>query len=155
MSLFEMIPDELLLTPIGGGHGQVKTADKGFNLAEETCAQCGESFFRNRMWKAYKRVRNNRVLRFCSWGCVCRWTEAQEARERPKNERKKRSKEQKQARIDELMRDMAKIRALLDSEEGQVASAEEKNRMRSRIKWRACEMRRLLEEIDDAGTGGV
>ena len=144
-----MIPDELLPTPLSGGYGQTKTADKGCNLIKEKCAQCGEVFYRHNLWNAYKRVKNGRVLRMCTWRCACRWEEAQEARERPKNGRKKRSKEQKQARIDELMRDMAKIRALLDSEAGQAMSQEDRNRERSKIRWRACEMRRLLEEMDD------
>ena len=54
-----------------------------------------------------------------------------------------------------LMRDMAKLRATLDSEAGQAMSKEDRNRERSKIKWRACELRRLLEEMEDAGTGGV
>lgn len=148
MSLFEMIPDETIPLPMSGCYRQGRDAEKGYNLVEETCAQCGETFFRNRMWKSYKRVKNGRVLRLCSWGCACRWDEAQAARERVKNGRKKRSKEEKQARVDELMRDMAKIRARLDSEAGQAMSQEDRNRERSKIRWRVCEMKRLLEEME-------
>lgn len=155
MSLFEMIPDETIPMPMSGCYGQAKAADKGFNLVEETCAQCDTAFFRNRMWKSYKRMRNGRVLRFCSWGCVCRWTEAQEAKKKPKGEKKKRDKAQIQERIDTLMRDMARIRTMLDSEAGRAMSQEDRNREHSKIRWRACEMKRLLEEMEDAGTGSM
>lgn len=64
-----------------------------------------------------------------------------------KKPKKRMDEAQKQARIDKLMRDMAKIRAELDSEAGQALSSEERNKMRSRIRWRASEMKKLLEEI--------
>lgn len=148
MSLFEMIPDETIPLPMSGCYEQAKAADKGFNLVEETCAQCDEAFFRHRLWKSYKRVRNGKVLRFCSWNCACRWNEAQAAKEKPKGGKKKRDKAQKQERIDKLMRDMARIRAMLDSEAGQAMSREDRNREHSKIRWRACEMKRLLEEME-------
>ena len=153
--MFEMIPDEPIPVPMSEGYRHGKEAEKGFNLVEETCGQCANAFYRNRMWKAYKRVKNGKVLRFCSWRCVCKWDEAQGAKKKPKGGKKKRSKEKIEERIDVLMRDMAKARAKLDSEAGQAMSKEERNREHSKIRWRACELKRLLEEMEDADTGGV
>ena len=54
-----------------------------------------------------------------------------------------------------MMRDMARIRAKLDSEAGQAMSAQERNKLRSGISWRAYEIKKLLEEMADEGTCGV
>ena len=53
------------------------------------------------------------------------------------------------------MRDMARIRAELDSEAGRAMSGDERKKLNSGIKWRGHELKKLLEGLDSADSGGV
>lgn len=152
MSLFEMIPDRQLIMP-AGAHTERQDAQKRFGLHERVCAYCGAMYYRRAGEREYIRHKNKKELRFCTWSHLCRWEE-----ETPKEERtttKGRKRMPTQVRIDKMMREMARIRAELDSEAGQALSADERNRMHSRIRWRASEVRRLLEEMGNEGACGV
>ena len=145
MSLFEMIQDRPLVVP-SGGHGERPQVNKRNGLREKACAYCGETFYRRKGEREYIRYRNGKELHFCTWTHTCRWEE-----ETPKQERKTtkgRKRKPTQERIDKLMRDMARIRAELDSEAGQAMSREERGKMQRGISWRAHELRKLLEEMD-------
>lgn len=155
MSLYEMIPDRPLIMPTGA-HAARRDSQKKFGLLESTCAYCGEVFYYRGHEVQYIRHKNGKVLRMCSWKHLCRWDEEEEKSKKAKRPtRQKRSAEEVQARIDQLMRDMSKIRAELDSEAGQALSGEEHNKMRSRIRWRVHELKKLLEGLDGADSGGV
>lgn len=147
MSLYDMIPDRTLIMP-AGAHTARRDAKKKFGLHERICAYCGATFYRRAGEQEYIRHKGKKELRFCTWSHVCRWEEETPKEERRTTKGKKRKPTQE--RLDDLMRGMAKVRALLDSEEGQAMSAEEKNKLRSRMRWRASEMRKLLEEMGDA-----
>ena len=47
MSLYDMIPDKLMVVPTGGHKGD-KLSRKDINLYEYVCAYCGERFYRKR-----------------------------------------------------------------------------------------------------------
>lgn len=153
MSLFEMIPDRPLIMP-SGGHGERPQVDKKLGLREKTCAYCGETFYRRKGERDYIRYRNGKELHFCTWSHTCRWEEETHKEEKVKKPKKRMDAAKKQARIDKLMRDMGKIRAELDSEAGQAMSGEERNKLHSRMRWRAHELRKLLEGLDDTAVSG-
>lgn len=155
MSFFDIIPSEYMAIPTSS-HAQQRAEKKNFGLLKDTCAYCGEIFYYRGHEVQYIRHKNGKVLRMCSWKHLCRWDEEeQKAKKAKKPTRQKRSAEEAQARIDQLMLDMAKIRAELDSEAGQALSSEERNKMRSRIRWRVSEMTKLLEGLDGEDTGGM
>lgn len=153
MSLFEMIPDRPLVMP-SGGHGERPQVNKRIGLREKVCAYCGETFYRRKGEREYIRHRNGKELHFCTWSHTCRWEEETPKAERVKRQKKWMDEAQKQARIDKLMRDMVRIRVELDSEAGQAMSGEERNKLHSRIRWRAHELRKLLEGLDDTAVSG-
>ena len=155
MSFFDMIPQECMIMP-ADAHAARKDAQKKFGLLESTCAYCGEVFYYRGHEVQYIRRKNGKVLRMCSWKHLCRWDEEEEKSKKAKRPtRQKRSAEEVQARIDQLMRDMTKIRAELDSEEGRALSGAERNKMHSGIRWRVHEMKKLLEGLDGADSCGV
>ena len=145
MSLFEAIPDRPLVMPTGA-HAARSDARKMFGLREKKCAYCKETFYRRAGEREYIRYRSGKELCFCTWTHVCRWEEETPKQEKGKRKSRKKNLEQKQARVEVLMRDMAKIRAMLDSEAGQDMSAQERNKLRSGLRWRAYEIQKLLEE---------
>lgn len=147
MSLYEMIPDRPIIMPTGA-HAARNEAKKNFGLKVKICAYCKQPYYRRAGEREYIRHRNGKELRFCTWAHTCRWEEETPKAEKVKKVRKKRSAEEVQARIDQLMRDMAKIRAELDSEEGRALSGAERNKMHSGIRWRVHELKKLLEESE-------
>ena len=153
MSLFEMIPDRPLVVP-SGGHGERPQVNKRIGLREKVCAYCGETFYRRKGEREYIRHRNGKELHFCTWSHTCRWEEETPKAERVKRPKKRMDEAQKQARIDQLMRDMSKIRAKLDSEAGRALSGAERNKMYSGIRWRVHELKKLLEGLDDTAIPG-
>ena len=153
MSLFEMIPDRPLIMP-SGGHGERPQVNKRIGLREKVCAYCGETFYRRKGEREYIRHRNGKELHFCTWSHTCRWEEETPKAEMVKRQKKRMDEAKRQARIDQLMRDMSKIRVELDSEAGQAMSGDERNKLHSRIRWRAHELRELLEGLDDTAVSG-
>ena len=142
MSLYDMIPDKLLVMP-SGGHGEERISQKKFNLVERVCAHCGETFYRRLGCIEYERTRNGKHLRFCSWTCKCA-----DARE---NGRKKSVQE----RIDDRVEKMIQDRALLNSEKGQMLDEKEKQRLINRLQRLHKEVKALREEAEGADSGGV
>lgn len=143
MSLYDMIPEKELVLPSRGRHGSPRMAQKNFGLLEETCAYCGETFYRRSREREYIRHKDGKRLRFCTWAHTCAWE-----RENP---RRKRGGSEKtlQQRIDDRMRKICADRLLLDSEEGRQLPAKERERIQKRIAWRAREIKELAEEMED------
>lgn len=153
MSLFEMIPDKPMIMP-AGAHAARTDAQKMFGLREYVCAYCREKFYRRKGEVEYIRHKKGKKLRFCTWTHACNW-EAETPKEVRVKNKKGRKARPAQERVDRLMRMMSENRALLDSEAGQAMSTEDRNRLRSRIRWQACEMRKVLKEMEDEGACGV
>ena len=149
MSLFEMIPERPMIMPTGS-HAARSEANKMFGLREKRCAYCGGTFYRRIGERDYIRRKNKKELVFCTWSHACRWEEENKEREKPKKKGPK--KKPTQERVDYLMQRMIGIRTMLDSEAGQAMSKEDRNRQRSRLRWHAHEIRRLMGEMgDEAG----
>lgn len=152
MSFYDMIPDNPLVMP-AGAHAAKADRKKMFGLREKTCAYCGEKYYRRIGEQEYIRYKNNKELHFCSWTHTCRWEE-----ENPKGKKaaqKGRKRKPAQERIDKMMRDMVKVRAKLDSEEGRAMSAHERNKLRSGLGWRAHEIKKLTEEEEIENSGSM
>lgn len=144
MSLFEMIPDRPLIMP-AGSHAARTDADKKFGLRERKCAYCQQIYYRRSGEREYTRRRGDKKLVFCTWSHACRWEE-----ENPKVKKARPAKPKKKAtqeRVDYLMRRLTGLRVQLDSEEGRAMSTEDRNRLRSRMRWHAHEIRKLMEEL--------
>lgn len=134
------MPEEPI--PIPQVRGRI--AEKGFNLIEAACAQCGETFVRRMGTQEYILYKNAKKLRFCTWTCKCEWLR----RNRPP--KRGGCTMTAQERIDKKMRQMIDDRLLLDSEAAQSMTKKEIAAIKERMRRRAKEIRALEEETENA-----